>query len=474
MTPGDEGCQLIPPNMDSPTPQMLKCVNEIAKAQSAVPAPCQPAETCTTGVTKVTKSTQRAALLRKNRKLDPQAAAAEAMSTIDSELKKSTQRRSLFQQGRRLYGKAAPQETSLKTGDTEHTVNATANVAPGQRGTPSRLRLKRSLLNKDSPLRKPFGLRKDGEVPSSQPAETDEMRHEDAELRPKTDGHLGEPSGRPPVESELDTTSSAAWGNNKKVGGDPTRANSTSLKSNPTNSNGCTKPEWSPAYAHFNNPSQVGGGGRFGFWSQRSRSSNSALSNNKPKLVARLSQKPPIAPTQKMLDPPPKHQPKTREQDPPAAVQGRALTELEYALNERSRTAVTAKASNLHRTDFDRTRSMPETITFKRKGSSPKSRLETKLKNLDLEKSAGKDDGKAIARRVEEESHKSAAPSMGSNSIFESFEIAPSGGNGVGMLDVRHTLQHKRKKSMPRSLPVKSIPEDPTESAYSRFGLEVT
>ena len=473
MTPSDEGYQLIPPNMDSPTPQMLKCVNEIAKAQSAVPAPCRPVETCTAGATRVTKSTQRAALLRKNRKLDPQAAAAEAMNTIDSELKKSTQRRSLFQQGRRLYGKTAPQETSSKTEGAE----PTTRDAPGQRGTPSRLRLKRSLLNKDSPLRKPFGLRKDGIVSSSQPTETVETRHDDAELRPKTDGHLGEPSGRPPVESESGTTSFAAWGDNSNTqvaGGDPTNgANSTASKSsNPTISR--TKPEWSPAHAHFNNPSRVGGGGRFGFWSQRSRPSSSALPNNKPKLVARLSQKPPIAPTQKMLDPPPKPQPKTREQDPPAAGQRRALTELEYALNERSRTAVTAKASNLHRTDFDRTRSMPETVTFKRKGTSPKSRLETKLRNLDLEKSAGKDDGRAIARRVEDESHKSAAPSMGSNSIFESFEIAPAGGNGGGMLDVRHTLQHKRKKSMPRSLPVKSIPEDPTESAYSRFGLEVT
>lgn len=458
MTPSDGGCQLIPSGMDSP----------------AVPAPCRPAEACTTiNVTRVTRSTQRAALLKRDRKADPRDAAAEAIRTIDAELGRSAQRRSLFQKGRRLYGRAAPREAYSKMEDA----GSADEGAPGWGGTPGRSMLKRSLLKKDSPLRA-FGLRKDGNVSSSRQTETDETRGVDPKLRPRVDGHSSEPSGRPPVESESGTASAAAGGDSDTpaVGGDPTEADPGALKSSATDSDGRAKrPEWSPAVAP--DRSRAGGGGRFGFWSQRSRPSNSAPPNNKPKLASRMSHKPPIAPTQEIVDPAPEPQPKTGEQDPPAAGRRRALAELEFALNERSRSAVTSKASNLRPwTEFDRAGSMPETITIKRKVSPPKSRLETKLRTLDRDKSAGKDVGRAAARGVEDESHKaSVGPSIGSksNSVFESFEVAPAGGSGVGMLDVRHTLQHKRKKSAPGSLPVKPIPEDPSDSAYSRFGLEV-
>lgn len=458
VTPSDGGCQLIPSGMDSP----------------AVPAPCRPAEACTTiNVTRVTRSTQRAALLKRDRKADPRDAAAEAIRTIDAELGRSAQRRSLFQKGRRLYGRAAPREAYSKMEDA----GSADEGAPGWGGTPGRSMLKRSLLKKDSPLRA-FGLRKDGNVSSSRQTETDETRGVDPKLRPRVDGHSSEPSGRPPVESESGTASAAAGGDSDTpaVGGDPTEADPGALKSSATDSDGRAKrPEWSPAVAP--DRSRAGGGGRFGFWSQRSRPSNSAPPNNKPKLASRMSHKPPIAPTQEIVDPAPEPQPKTGEQDPPAAGRRRALAELEFALNERSRSAVTSKASNLRPwTEFDRAGSMPETITIKRKVSPPKSRLETKLRTLDRDKSAGKDVGRAAARGVEDESHKaSVGPSIGSksNSVFESFEVAPAGGSGVGMLDVRHTLQHKRKKSAPGSLPVKPIPEDPSDSAYSRFGLEV-
>ena len=365
--------------------------------------------------------------MRKERKpaaVDPRAAAAEAMATIDAELGRSAaRRRSLFRQGRAGRAGGAVGEAYARVGDADGPADGDTG---GRVASPGRPWPRLSLLNRGSP-RRASGVRGAGGGTASRPAGTD-----------GTTGIGGDPVPRPGTD------------HGRPAGAVPGPA-------------GDGRPEWSPAVGPGGGRAGTAGGGRFGFRYDR------------PRLVARLTQKAPAAFPRRTVGPAPENPPETGEWDPFGTGRGAAPAEMEYALNDRSRSAGASGADDLRGTGVDRTRSMPETITFKRKVSPPESSLETRLRTLDGGGPAGRDGGGAAPPRgVGDDRRSVAAPSVGSNSVFESFEVAPADGRGGALVDVRHTIRHKRRKggTGPPD-PVGTIPEDPSDAAYGRFGLEV-